>query len=323
MDSLNEQQEIVNKEVFMFYNLENLFFPLDYKDFKNKNQFMGFKSWNKARYLEKLYKIGDVFEQVKSKYGAYPMLAGVSEVQGEMPLKDLMKVPPFSPFYDYVHFASLDERGIDVALIYNKLEIQVLHSETMTFIFEIPDDNLENYDTTRDILYCKIKYREQVMHIYVLHLPSKRERDINKPKRDYILRELKKNIQQLSDIQDEAVMVLGDFNTNPDDEGIVDLLNISEETKLFNPFFNIYKNRIYSTFHYSQGLLFDQILVSRNFFSEDYVLKFQQADVFTSDKIKSTDKRFRGRPFRTYAGTRYLGGYSDHFPVIIQMESKT
>ena len=320
MESFSEQKEKSKSEILMFYNVENLFYPIDHREVKEKNKFIGLKSWNKARYLEKLYKIGDVLEQIKFQHGSYPMLMGVSEVQGEQPLKDLMKTPPFSPFYDFVHFDGLDERGIDVALIYNTLEIQVLHSETMTYIFEIPDDNSENYDTTRDILYCKVMYQEKILHVYVLHLPSKRERDINKPKRDYILQELKKNIETRVHEEEGGVIVLGDFNTNPDDEGIVDLLNVSDETNLLNPFLNIYRNRVYSTFHYSHGLLFDQILVSGDLFKEESPLRFEYAEVFTSEKIKSTDKRFRGRPFRTYAGTRYLGGYSDHFPVIVKME---
>ena len=320
MDSINEQRKEAKSEILMFYNVENLFFPVDYREIKNKQGFIGLKNWTKGRYLEKLYKIGDVLEQIKQQHGKYPILMGISEVQGEKPLKDLMQVPPFSPFYDFVHFDSLDERGIDVALIYNTLEIQILHSETMTYIFEIPDDNEENYDTTRDILYCKIKYHDQLMHVYVLHLPSKRERDINKPKRDYILQELKKSIENRIHEEDGSIIILGDFNTNPDDDGIVNLLTNNGEKNLVNPFLDIYRNRIFSTFHYNHGLLFDQILISDDFFKEQSKIRFSNAEVFTSEKIKSTDKRFRGRPFRTYAGTRYLGGYSDHFPVIVQLK---
>lgn len=317
MDAL--QEEVAKtQELIMFYNLENLFIPADSKFIQDKKNFNGFRSWTKGRYLDKLYKIADVFDQVQLKYGKLPLFAGVSEVQGDLPLQDLMKLAPFHPYYDFVHFDSLDERGIDVALIYNTLEIEVLDSETMTYLFEIEDENPENYDTTRDILYCKLKYKEDVFHVYVLHLPSKREKDINKPKRDYILGELKKRIKNNAEDENEPVLVLGDFNTNPDDEGIKNLLQISEQTKMYNPFSEIYKKRIFSTFHYSNGLLFDQIMISQDFMQGKTSLQFLGADVFSSDKLRSNDKRFRGRPFRTYAGSRYLGGYSDHFPVVMQ-----
>ncbi|MGI9546079.1 MAG: endonuclease, partial [Flavobacteriaceae bacterium] len=30
--------------------------------------------------------------------------------------------------------------------------------------------------------------------------------------------------------------------------------------------------------------------------------------------------KYRGNPFRTYVGRKYKGGYSDHFPVYIQLK---
>jgi len=38
--------------------------------------------------------------------------------------------------------------------------------------------------------------------------------------------------------------------------------------------------------------------------------------------LASWERKFQGRPFRTYAGTRYLGGYSDHFPVYVRVSLK-
>lgn len=315
-------EEAQNQEVIMFYNLENLFVPTDTKGIQDKKNFNGFRSWTKGRYLDKLYKIADVFEQVQQKYGKRPIFAGVSEVQGEQPLKDLMTLAPFHPYYDFIHFNSLDERGIDVALIYNTLEIEVLDSETITYLFEIEDNTSESYDTTRDILYCKLKYQEDIFHVYVLHLPSRREKDVNKPKRDYILSELKERVRKNIENENEPVIILGDFNTNPDDVGIRKMLAISEETAMYNPFSEIYKSRIFSTFHHTNGLLFDQIMVSPDFKGGTTTLQFLGAEVFTSDKLRSNDKRFRGRPFRTYAGSRYIGGYSDHFPVIMKFNTQ-
>jgi hypothetical protein len=65
-------------------------------------------------------------------------------------------------------------------------------------------------------------------------------------------------------------------------------------------------------------LLFDQIILSNSFFNDNNGLLFQNAEIFNSEKLSSRDRNFEGRPFRTYAGTRYLGGYSDHFPVFVR-----
>ncbi|WXT99266.1 hypothetical protein N1F78_07345 [Seonamhaeicola sp. MEBiC1930] len=37
--------------------------------------------------------------------------------------------------------------------------------------------------------------------------------------------------------------------------------------------------------------------------------------MFDEDFLKTFNGRFKGAPFRTYAGKKYKGGYSDHFPV--------
>jgi hypothetical protein len=80
----------------------------------------------------------------------------------------------------------------------------------------------------------------------------------------------------------------------------------------------LFSTRNYSTFHYKSGLLYDQIILSKIFLDND--LAFQEAKIFNSEKISSSDRNFAGRPFRTYAGTRYLGGYSDHFPVFVKFK---
>ncbi len=49
---------------------------------------------------------------------------------------------------------------------------------------------------------------------------------------------------------------------------------------------------------------------------------FIKAQVFNSEHLTERSHRFKGHPFRTYAGTRYLGGYSDHFPVLVEIEIK-
>ena len=89
-----------------------------------------------------------------------------------------------------------------------------------------------------------------------------------------------------------------------------------------NPYVELYKNRMFSTFHHKQGLLFDQIILSQDFYTLSSVLEFKEAGVFSHESMKSKDKKFLGRPFRTYAGTRYLGGYSDHYPVFVEFKKR-
>lgn len=305
------------KELIAFYNVENLFCPDIPRVHKLDPTASGLNNWDERKYENKLFKIAQVFQLMLESENLLPMFIGLSEVQGRKPLEDLVKLDPFNSNYGIVHYESMDERGVDVALLYDKSKIEIISSEPISYLFAVENENSEYYDTTRDVLFCKVKYEQVIMNVFVLHLPSKREKDINKPKREYILKDLHEKISTLISTTKEAVVILGDFNENPDEEMISNFIYDGDFNKiLLNPFTDLFRNEKYSTFHYKDGLLFDQMILSNNFFNSSYPLLFKEAKVFNHEKLSNWDKKFEGRPFRTYAGTRYLGGYSDHFPIL-------
>ncbi|UWX62692.1 endonuclease [Chryseobacterium oranimense] len=307
--------------MFSFYNVENLFLPDPKPVHRLDPTKSGLKNWDEKRYRNKLFKISHVFQLMKEENGQLPFLIGLSEVSGRKVLEDLVEMAPFNSQYGIVHYNSMDERKVDVAMLYHKDKVEIMDSETITFFFEIINrKNTENYDTTRDVLFSKVKYKGTVINVFIAHLPSKREKDINKPKRDFILNEIHGRILKIISNEQEHVILCGDFNENPDDENLVKILyDNNHEKVLVNPFQELFQTRNYSTFHYKSGLLYDQIIMSKSLFAHD-VLSFQSAHIFNSEKISSQMRNFEGRPFRTYAGTRYLGGYSDHFPVFVKFE---
>ena len=313
--------DFLNKELIMFYNVENLFSPDPKPIHKLDPTISGFRNWDERKYQNKLHKIANVFRLIEEQEAVLPMIVGLAEVYGEENLRDLVKLDPFNENFGIVHYDSLDERGVDTALLYDKRKLQVLDSEAISFVFENEPYRRENFDTTRDVLYCKLKFKEEVINVFVLHLPSKREKDVNKPKRDFIIHSVKERILKLHQDSNEAVIVCGDFNENPIEENPSRLLYGDEaEEILMNPYVELYKKNIFSTFHNKEGLLFDQILLSQHFFQQVSTLRYQKAVVFNSEKISSWDKKYKGRPFRTYSGTRYLGGYSDHYPVFVELK---
>lgn len=311
------------KELILFYNAENFFSPDQKPIHRLDPTVSGLRNWDDYKYRNKLFKTAHLFQLVQEAEGVLPMLMGLSEIQSDGVLEDLLKQPPFSSDFSFVHYDSLDERGVDVAMVYDKTKLELLSSEPITFFFEIKDNNPENYDTTRDVLWCRLRYRGAVINFFVCHLPSKRENDINKPKRGYILNELRKKITEIVRSQGEAVIICGDFNENPNEENVTHLLaDDGKGVLLRNPFSDLFQNSHFSTYHYQDGLLFDQIILSEHFFTENFELRYHSASVFNSEKISSWNKNFPGRPFRTYAGSRYLGGYSDHFPVYVHLINK-
>ncbi|PTM02981.1 MAG: endonuclease, partial [Bacteroidetes bacterium] len=71
-----------------------------------------------------------------------------------------------------------------------------------------------------------------------------------------------------------------------------------------------------------QWNLFDQILFSTNFFDiNNSTLNFASADVFNSKFLTQYHGKYKGQPFRTFVGKKFKGGYSDHFPVYIQLKT--
>jgi len=308
-------------ELFAFYNVENLFLPDPPSNHRLDPTKSGLRNWDERKYRDKLFKISHVFQLMKEETGILPCMIGLSEISGKKVLEDLVEMSPFNSQYGIVHYNSMDERKVDVALLYDQSKIEIIDSEAITFFFEIADNNPENYDTTRDVLFSKVKYKEEIINVFVAHLPSKREQDINQPKRNYILNEIRNRILQIVNVEKENVILCGDFNENPDDEYLIKILFDDMQQKVLqNPFQELYSTKNYSAFHYKSGLLFDQILLSQSFFDHGQHLSFYDARVFKPEKLRSRNKMFSERPFRTYAGTRYLGGYSDHFPVYVVLK---
>lgn len=309
-------------ELLSFYNVENLFLPDHKPKHKSDPTNSGLRNWDERKYQNKLFRIAHVFQLIKEDNGMLPFMIGLSEVSGRKVLEDLVQKEPFNAEYGIVHYNSKDERKVDVALLYDRNKIEIIHSEAITFLFEAEGKGIQNYETTRDVLYSKVKYKQDEIDIFIAHLPSQREKDINGPKRAFILTELRKKILNIMNNDEKNVILCGDFNENPDDENLKKILYDDLNNKVLeNPFQQLFSEKRYSAFHYRSGLLFDQIILSESFFNKGSTLSFQDAEVFSSGKISSRDRKFEGRPFRTYSGTRYLGGYSDHFPVFVRLRN--
>lgn len=302
-----------------FYNVENLFDIFDDKqklddEFTPEND----RKWTEKKYENKTFKIARTLKLFNDDE-SLPMFLGLCEIENKKVIEDILQHDNLAEKYEIVHYNSPDERGIDVALLYNHNEFFL----TESFPIEVNYHNEQGIrDFTRDILYVNGTYKGVLLHIFVVHLPSKREQDVNRNLRIFAMQQIKNQIDKIkNEYQNPAILVLGDFNSNPDEDELKDILNteanenVLTENQLFNPFELLYKNQQFSTYHKDEGLLFDQILLSRYFLDKDSILQFKAANVHNIEKLQNYDKRFENQPFRTYRGNQYLGGFSDHFPV--------
>ncbi|MEC3906516.1 endonuclease [Tamlana sp. 2201CG12-4] len=304
-----------NMQTVAFYNVENLF---DLKDSKHThdNDFLpgSVKNWTQKRYDNKLRKLGFTISNIgRRETGKHPALVGLAEVENKRVLDDLLDSKHLDDLhYNYVHYDSLDERGIDVALLYNERAFEVLHSETFS-IYLTDDDGSTDY--TRDILLVSGLLDGEHVHVIVNHWSSRREgAKETEHKRMSSSNKVSEIIEGLRQDNDDAkIIVIGDFNDDPHSQSIQQLV---EARSLFNPFETLRAYNRGTVKHRRQWFLFDQIIVSTNFFkSSKDQFEFFKANIFDEDFLKLFKGPFKGAPFRTYVGKKYKGGYSDHFPV--------
>jgi len=119
----------------VFYNTENLFHPSN-DSLKKDNDFTpeGMKHWTIWRYRQKLFNIYKVITAIGE--GEMPEIIGFCEVENAQCLKDLInQTPLFLYSYQYLHYESPDNRGIDVALVYRSDKFQIIKSENIPIHF--------------------------------------------------------------------------------------------------------------------------------------------------------------------------------------------
>ncbi len=303
-----------NRYTVAFYNLENLFDTVNDpnildNDFTPETEM----NWSKKRYSKKLNRLGEIISQIGNKETTHPpVLIGVAEVENKTVLKDLIASNSLkNKDYDFVHFNSPDERGIDTALLYRKKYFNVLYKEAIT-LYVTNQEGIRDY--TRDILYVKGELKGEIVHLLINHWPSRREGvEITKHKR---LAAALRNRELISKIASEnpqhKIIVMGDFNDNPNNESIKTLTG----TELYNPMELLHTKYAGSLNYQHKWNLFDQIIVSNNFLQQhNNSFQFLEAAIYNPQELKEQKGAFKGNPFRTYAGPHYLGGVSDHFPV--------
>lgn len=318
--SLFKKKKKQSLHTVAFYNLENLFDTIDDPNTLDDDFTpQGFKKWTPKRYRNKVHKLALTISEIGSESTTRPpALVGIAEVENEMVVQDLISSGPLKDLdYGYVHYDSPDERGIDTGLLYHKEFFEVLYSEPIPLMVY----NLEGErDTTRDILYVHGKLNGETVHLFVNHWPSRRDGDVAT---DYKRLEAAKTIKsKMAHIESEHenpnYIIMGDFNDNPDSKSIQWLL---KDTNLYNPMEKMGSPVRGSANYKRSWSLFDQIIVSHNFFNyEKGTHSFAHANIFDEHALTEWKGKYKGTPYRTYAGRKYIGGYSDHFPVYIQLK---
>lgn len=311
-----------------FYNLENLFDPADDpKKFDEDFTPNGSYHYTNEIYERKLHNMSYALSKIAiEKTPDGPVFIGVAEVENEKVLQDLVKEPEIkNRNYQIVHFESPDTRGIDVALLYNPSYFKVLDANAIPVI--LMENNKREY--TRDILHVKgIFAGTDTMHILVNHWPSRRGGEAASLwKRKITAQMCKDTYDALKKENPNVKMVLmGDLNDDPTSPSVAKVLGAKgnldniEQGDIYNPWVSFYKKGIGTLGYNDSWNLFDQIMLSSGFINQSKKdWNFYKAEIFKSPFLISQFGQYKGYPHRSYSGSTWIDGYSDHFPTYIYL----
>ncbi|MRR19669.1 endonuclease [bacterium] len=300
----------------MFYNVENLFDAVDDTTI-NDEEFLpeGTRGWTAGRYNRKI----SALARAVSAAGEWelPSLIGLCEVENEAVLGDLAFGTVLSAGnYGIVHTNSPDQRGIDVALLYRRDHFSI--AEVRSWIPQRPEDNPF---TSRNLLYAKAFRNSDTLHVIVCHFPSRRGGVLaTQVAREEMAQLLRTGTDSLLSVAPEAaIIVMGDFNAGPDD----DIMNmITRGDLLVNVSGRLVTADIGTYRYQGQWEVIDQLLVSPSMAegSGPFNAVMESVRVPDASFLLVDDPDYPGKkPFATYSGFRYAGGYSDHLPVIFNV----
>ena len=293
---------------FMELNCENLF-DTRHDSLKNDLEFLpdGSYRWTPYRYWAKLNHLG---QEIVALSNPIPDFVAMCEVENDSVMFDLTKRSLLrNAGYEYVMTSSPDERGIDVALLYQPASFSLLHSHSIRI------KPLPNTRPTRDILYASgLIITGDTLHVFVVHAPSRRGGEqASRPYRLHVADRLAAAVDSIyAESRDAKIIVAGDFNDYADSPALKrlyqhHLINISHDARGTHGAKATYR-------WHGEWRSLDQIMCSPSMAAAK-----QKCQIGDLPFLLEDDEKYGGKkPYRTYLGPRYLGGYSDHLPLLVQ-----
>lgn len=292
----------------MFWNLENFFDWTDQGTGESDKEFssMGERHWTRKKFYAKCDAISKTMMWMADRYGRMPDVAGFAEVENRRVLKMLLESTLLRKYgYEIVHFESGDRRGIDVALIYRTEVFDKVGESVRT-----PEFEGEKMDT-RDILTVRLRRKSdgENVNFIVNHHPSKfGGSKASEGRRTAVMKSLSEFCDSLLKSPENAeIVAMGDFNDNPDGEQFALLEGI-----LVNKSGILHEEGEGTIRYEGRWDLIDM------FFTSPDLDARSEMHIERVPFLMMRERKHPGeKPFRTYSGPRYIGGVSDHCPIIL------
>lgn len=320
----------------VFWNVENFFDWVDSGGGESDTEFSscGTRHWTRGRFLRKCTDISKTVFWIADSCGRIPEIIAFAEVENRSVLRRLISSTTLSRYdYGIVHYDSPDKRGIDVGLLYDRSVLKLTSSRPA------PVPGL----STRDMLVATFVAASRDAHVYtgdaprvsseshagatapdaahvsadslaviVCHHPSKYGGKSSVAGRSLAVQTLLAVSDSLTAAGWRGQVIVGDFNDTP--ESAV-YLSLRERLVCLSD--SLAARGVGSIRFSGVWELIDQAYVSKD-------LDGSVQEVMAPPWLTVPDSSYPGvKPFRTYQGPRYIGGVSDHYPILVRLEQRT
>ena len=314
-----------------FWNLENLFDTETAKrpawlQAKLKHELKG---WNDEVLSQKLSQLASIIVQLNDGRG--PDILGVCEVENATVLKKLVRrLKLKGRRYGIVHDDSGDQRGIDVAFIYDK-RLFTPHEKFSHVVLK--------RNATRDIFQVNFKTKQGGRPLVLIgnHWPSRSGGE--EPSRPYRALAAETLAYWISLIpehlgKDVPIVAMGDFNDEPFDASMTQYLRADRDAgkvlrarteRLYNLGWKALGEGV-GTHYYGGPRVLDQIVVNKSLLTGagGFQLSERALAGMTIERFEGMSRGTTGAPIRfgRPRGTeKFVGrGFSDHLPVSVVVD---
>lgn len=312
------QQNKKSSQIFVAnWNLENLFDTVNDPQ-KDDDEFLpeGPSQWTQERLNNKLSNLAKVIRSMNDGHG--PDILSVEEVENKGLLDTLLQKYFSDRNYRISYADCPDARGIDVGIIYN--------ADILSFIGQQTDTvKLEDNHPTRLILRAGfILPDKDTLYVYANHWPSRRGGESESDKNRNIAAMVLRNDAEafMSKNENSNILIMGDFNDEPSNESLNKILEAvnfrcdsldNGKHDLYNLAFQKHLAHDGSYLYRGNWNMLDNIIISKHLLMKHY--KCNSFEVYRPEFMVTKDGKYKDSPIPTYGGKKYLGGFSDHFPV--------
>lgn len=325
------QKKQYKSAIIAFYNLENFYDTIDNPNIRD-DEFTpkGERKYNSAIYLDKVSKLASVLEGIGTDINPDgPAIIGVAEIENDTVLNDLVHTAALKQRnYKIVHYDSKDERGVDVALLYNPKYFTPDSSRALEV--QLPSFSKEARHT-RDVLWVRGRFLGETIHLLVNHWPSRLGGEARSaPGRAAAAKVCLNMMDEVKQTDpNPKFVIMGDLNDDPISPSVAKVLEAKakpEDVKpggIYNPWIDLYKKGIGTLGFQDSWSLFDQIMISHPWLDKEQSgFFFYKQFIYNKEFMVENIGRYKGYPMRTWDGLIYRGGYSDHFPTYLVMLKK-